>query len=318
MDLSEFSKKRILVVGDIMLDWYLDGKITRLNPEEPGAPEIDITNNKYVLGGAANVAANIASLGGHASLLGVVGNDQYGKEIERLCKIYGIFPILLIDEKRPTTIKLRLMAGKRHIARASMEDRTPISECLEEKCASFLNGRRDDVILISDYNKGLLTQKVSKKIIEYSKRTNTLTLVDPKPENIMNFQEADLICPNLEEAKKIVGNLADYEDIGKALKEKIDCKYALVTCGENGMFCYNDNGFHRVNTVAKAVYDVSGAGDTVIASMALALSSGYSIEGAMDIANHAAGIVVGKIGTATCSIDELTEAIKNEKQTRNS
>lgn len=311
---EDFSKKRILVIGDVMLDWYMDGKITRLNPEELGAPEIDLLNSRYTLGGAANVAANIRSLGGQVSLLGVIGSDQYGKEIESLCKLNDITPLLLADNRRSTTVKLRLMVGKRHIARVSMEDKIQIGEDLELKCMSFFEGRYD-AILISDYDKGMLTPHISKNVIRYSKNTDTICLVDPRPRNILNYRGAGLVGPNLKEAKEIVGGLDNYKEIGKALKQKVDCRYALVTCGEEGMFCYNDNGLHHVPTAAKAVYDVSGAGDTVMASMALALSSGYSIERSMDIANHAAGIVVGKIGTATCSVDELVEAMKNEKQT---
>ena len=327
---EDFSKKRILVVGDVMLDWYSEGQITRLNPEERGAPEVEILNDRYTLGGAGNVAANISSLGAEVDLIGLRGRDEGGNKLEHLCEQLNIQSQLIVDSTRPTTVKQRIMAGSRQIVRMSRESREKIAPNLENSLSDFEIDDYD-AIIFSDYAKGMLTEYLSCLIQQKSESKSIFSAVDPKPQNSSHFILNNLVSPNLKESLQILGKgeeeaekeaqylrsqperqkLRIYHEIGDSLKRKMACNYALVTCGGDGMFCSNDDDdFHYVPTIVKEVYDVSGAGDTVIAAVTLALVAGHNIEKAMDIANHAAGVVVSKVGTATCSSKELVQSYR--------
>lgn len=316
--LSDFSKKRVAVFGDVMVDTNVYGTIERLNPEDYTAPIILVKQKTSLPGGAANVAANITSLSGQASLYGVIGKDESGSILERMCGERNIAGYLRYDPSRRTTLKTRIFEQEGHqCMRIDEEDRHSISASLE-RYFTFHSltdaSAMIDAIVLSDYAKGFFTENLAQHLITYARQNSILTLVDPKPENAFKFKGADIIRPNLKEARAIakVGEKEkDLELIGRIIKEKLGCKYPVITMGKEGMFCYNSNGVHySISSLKKDVADEVGAGDTVIAALALALSSGYDIEEAMNIANHAAGVVVGKVGTATCSLEELVKSFE--------
>ena len=322
--LKGFPRVRLLVVGDIMMDRSIFGKVSRISPEAP-VPVIIAETEDFNLGGAANVAHNIRSLGGMVSLCGIVGDDENGKKIykkivERGIRTQGIF----FEQGRQTTVKTRIIAHHPHYQQLVRVDRETtdhpkastlrnLSRFLTEKIEDF------DGVVFSDYGKGLLTRKLIQTIVERARQSKKLIMVDPKVKNFFFFKGATVITPNTNEASEAsripVTDQSSVEKIGRSLLKRLKCSALVITQGEKGMIIFErDQRPYRVPTVAKEVYDVTGAGDTVIGTMALALGTGprVNVKDAASLANYAAGIVVGKVGTAIVSSEELLKVIREK------
>jgi len=322
--LKAFPRVKLLVVGDIMMDRSILGKVSRISPEAP-VPVIIAETEDFNLGGAANVAHNIRSLGGTVSLCGIVGDDENGKKIyrkivERGIRTQGIF----IEQGRQTTVKTRIIAHHPHYQQLVRVDRETtdhlkastfrsLSEFLTEKIEDF------DGVVFSDYGKGLLTRKLIQTIVKKAKKSKKLIMVDPKLKNFFFYKGATVITPNTNEASEAsripATDQSSVEKMGRSLLKRLKCNALVITQGEKGMTIFEPRQKpYPVPTVAKEVYDVTGAGDTVIGTMALALGTGrrVSVKDAASLANYAAGIVVGKVGTAIVSSEELLKVIKEK------
>ena len=320
--LKGFSKVKLLVVGDIMMDRSVSGKVSRISPEAP-VPVVLFESEGFILGGAANVAHNIRSLGGFVSLCGVLGNDDNGRRIykrivEKGIQTQGIF----LEQGRQTTVKTRIIAHHPHYQQLVRVDRETtdhpkistsrnLSKFLMDKIRDF------DGIVISDYGKGLMTRNLIQTIIKRAKKFKKFIMVDPKVKNFFFYKGATVITPNTNEASEAsripVIDQSSVEKMGRELLKRLSCDALVITQGEKGMTIFEPHQKpYPVPTVAKEVYDVTGAGDTVIGTMALALGAGprVSVKDAASLANYAAGIVVGKVGTATVSKEELLEVIR--------
>ncbi|MFQ6082555.1 MAG: D-glycero-beta-D-manno-heptose-7-phosphate kinase [Candidatus Aminicenantia bacterium] len=309
--IEQFSKKRVVILGDVMLDQYIIGHVSRISPEAP-VPVLEIAHENYCLGGAGNVAHNLEVLGAQTLLLGVIGQDENGKKIKsRIKNGRGIF----VDPNRPTIVKTRIIAHHQHVVRVDREKREPINSEIEEKIIEFLKNEKFDGIIISDYNKGTITKNLMKKLLSYTSQNNIFVFVDPKVTHFMFYSPITLITPNHLEVEGLVHRTLksdeEIEEAGQEILSKISCEYLIITRGEKGMtvMSKNERAIH-IPTVAKEVYDVTGAGDTVIATASLSLLAGAQIQEAATLANFAAGIVIGKLGTATASAAELLEVIK--------
>ncbi|HMK76053.1 MAG TPA: D-glycero-beta-D-manno-heptose-7-phosphate kinase, partial [Thermodesulfobacteriota bacterium] len=315
--LKRFPRVKLLVVGDIMMDQSILGKVSRISPEAP-VPVIIAEVENFNLGGAANVAHNIRSLGGVVSLCGIVGDDENGKKMYRRIAKRGIQTQGIFTEQgRQTTVKTRIIAHHPHYQQLVRIDRETtdhpkastfrnLSKFLTEKMEDF------DGVVFSDYGKGLLTRKLIQTIISRARQSRKLIMVDPKVKNFFFFKGATVITPNTNEASEAsripVTDRVSVEKIGRSLLKKLKCNALVITQGEKGMTIFEPHQKpYPVPTVAKEVYDVTGAGDTVIGTMALALGTGphVSVKDAASLANYAAGIVVGKVGTAIVSSEEL-------------
>jgi len=309
--LDNFKGKKILVIGDIMLDKYIFGNVERISPEAP-VQVVEVEKENYLPGGAANVANNISALQGNSFMVGIVGKDNSANIlIEELKKrninTNGIF----IDEEKPTTQKVRILGQKQQLLRIDYERRGYLEKKLEVKIIDFIKKKinETDALVISDYAKGVITENLMKEIKSIA--NNKVIIVDPKPKHINFYKHVSLITPNTKEAREMT-NKECIEDIGKELLTKLDSPI-LITRGEKGMSLFEKNGnITNIPAKAKEVYDVSGAGDTVVATLTLALVSGATIKEAAIIANHAAGIKVGKLGTSTVNIEEIKKELENE------
>ena len=302
---AQFQQTRILVVGDVMLDRYWFGDSERISPEAP-VPIVQVAKIDERLGGAANVARNVAALGAKTSLLGVVGVDEAGTRVSDLLLASGVDSHLEQDAKVPTTVKLRVIARQQQLIRLDFEE-APSAAALEHKLARFesLLGAVDAVIL-SDYGKGALDQVAT--MILQAKAKQKIILVDPKGSDFERYRGATVITPNRGELRQVVGKWASEDELterAQALRRSLDIQALLLTRSEDGMSLYTDAGVSHVRAQAREVFDVSGAGDTVIATLAVALAAAWPLERAMALANRAGGIVVGKLGTATVTSEEL-------------
>jgi len=313
--------RRIVVYGDLMLDEFVWGDVTRISPEAP-VPVVDIRRESVRLGGAANVLANLIALGARASVVGVVGRDRAGERLADALKEAGAENAtagLVTDESRPTTTKTRIIAHNQLIVRADRERRTPVERAAEDQLIETLIAalQEADAFVVSDYDKGAVTPRVLAEILPRATKRKIPVLIDPKIRNFDSYRPATLVTPNHHEALRLT-NSEDDTDEGMAraarnLRERLGCESVLITRGEQGMMLLeNDAAPVYVATVAREVYDVTGAGDTVIATLSAALASGASLTEAAALANHAAGIVVGKLGTATASVEELINSFKPE------
>ncbi len=300
-----FAQKKILVAGDAMLDRYWFGDANRISPEAP-VPVVRITRSEDRLGGAANVAVNIAALGAQAQLLSVIGCDEAGESVERILHENKIIPHLHRDAEIKTTVKLRIVARQQQMLRADFENR-PTTAVLANHLSEYENIINNvDVIVLSDYGKGGLDHIT--QMIGLARAKNIPILIDPKGNNYDRYKGATLITPNRAELAQVVGEWTSEEDLierAQNLRQKLELEAILLTRSEEGMTLFTANGQTSVPAQALEVYDVSGAGDTVIAVMASMIATGQSLEESMRIANRAGGIVVGKLGTATVSYDEL-------------
>jgi rfaE bifunctional protein kinase chain/domain len=288
-----------------MLDRYWFGDTERISPEAP-VPVVLVSKEDERLGGAANVARNAASVGAQISILGVVGDDESGKIVERLLQEQGVKSYLQRDPTLKTTVKLRVVARQQQLIRLDFE-KAPTHEALLNKLEQFQSLLNDvDAVIFSDYGKGGLTHVT--QMIVAAKAAGKFVLVDPKGDDYSKYQSASMITPNRSELREVVGRWKDEADLTKkaqALRETLKLDALLLTRSEEGMSLFTANGVEHVKAQAREVFDVSGAGDTVIATMAVALAAGWAPGKAMNLANKAGGIVVGKLGTATVSLEEL-------------
>jgi D-glycero-beta-D-manno-heptose-7-phosphate kinase len=302
---AQFAKTNLLVVGDVMLDRYWFGDSDRISPEAP-VPVVQVSKVDERLGGAANVARNVAALGANTTILGVVGEDEAGNRIHELLKQSGVNSQLEVDPKVPTTVKLRVIARQQQLIRLDFEE-TPSQTALEQKLARFEKALGTvDVLVLSDYGKGALSQVAA--MIEYARAQNKVILVDPKGEDYEKYRGATVITPNRSELRQVVGRWADEDDLTRRaqdLRRSLGIQALLLTRSEEGMSLFTDQGVSHVRAQAREVFDVSGAGDTVIATLAVALAAQWPLDRAMALANRAGGIVVGKLGTATVTSEEL-------------
>lgn len=312
--LDNFKNIKIGVVGDLMLDDYIYGTVERISPEAP-VPVVNVKEEKFVLGGAANVVNNLASLGAKTICFGVIGNDANG---ERLLGAFADKKIdvsgLIRDKERTTIVKRRIIGSNQQLLRIDWEDITPISTFLEYALLRNIESKIDelDAVILSDYDKGVLTPMVAKEIVRMCRDRGKIVTVDPKPKNAMNYYGATSMTPNRKEAKECLGmeRTTNMEEVGKELKEKLKLDNLLLTRSEEGMSLFIEDKIVNIPTFAKEVYDVTGAGDTVISVFTLAAASGVSWHEAAKIANTAAGVVVGKMGTSTVTKDEILEFYK--------
>ncbi len=303
--LPDTSKSRLLVVGDVMLDRYWFGEVSRISPEAP-VPVVKVERVEERPGGAANVARNAAALGAKVTLLSVVGQDEAGHTLARLLAEEGIATSLLEDAQLATTVKLRVIGRQQQLLRIDFET-TPAHEVLRAKLTEYEEQLKQcDVVILSDYGKGGLTHIA--EMIRLARSAGRPVLIDPKGEDFARYASATLLTPNRAELRQVIGPWASETELtekAQALRERLDLRGLLVTRSEEGMTLFAGDGVVHEPALAREVYDVSGAGDTVIASLAVMLGSGLDLRSAMRIANRAAGIVVGKFGTATCTLTEL-------------
>jgi rfaE bifunctional protein kinase chain/domain len=296
---------RVLVVGDLMLDRYWFGDVNRISPEAP-VPVVRVARTEDRLGGAANVARNAAAIGARVSLMGVIGNDEPGQQLRRLLEVEGVAAHLHVDPSFPTTIKLRVIGRTQQLLRIDFEQH-PSHDVLADKLNEFKElVAHHEVVIFSDYGKGGLTHIPT--MIAAAKAAGCRVLVDPKGDEYTRYQGADIITPNRSELRDVVGGWSDEAQLtakAQALRTSLGIEALLVTRSEEGMSLYREAATLNVPTVAREVFDVSGAGDTVISTLAVALGAGEDIEDAVRLANRAAGIVVGKLGTAVVTADEL-------------
>ena len=306
--LPNFDKAKVLVVGDVMLDRYWFGDVTRISPEAP-VPVLKVSRVDERPGGAANVARNIASLGAHCTLLSVVGADEAGDCLERLLTQHGnVTALLYRDNTISTTIKLRAVARQQQLLRIDFETQ-PSHEVLNAKLADFRKKLADaDVVILSDYGKGGLAHIA--EMIKLTRAAGKPVLIDPKGDDYMRYSGATVLTPNRSEFREVAGNWKNEAELNakaESLRKELKLDALLVTRSEEGMSLYRANEVLNEPTQTREVFDVSGAGDTVIATMAVMLASGAGWPEAVRIANRAAGIVVGKLGTAMVSRDEIIQ-----------
>ena len=304
-DRNQFSKTRLLVVGDVMLDRYWFGDTGRISPEAP-VPVVQVEKIDERLGGAANVARNASALGAQTTILGVVGEDEAGKRVEQLLLESGVQSQLQTDGNVPTTVKLRVIARQQQLIRLDFEE-APSQISLDAKLKRFKSLLPNiDIVILSDYGKGALEQVSA--MIELANASKKLVLVDPKGDPYDKYKGATVLTPNRSELRQVVGQWSSEDDLtlrAQSLRKNLGLGALLLTRSEEGMTLFTDKGTEHVRAQAREVFDVSGAGDTVIAALAVAMGAGWSLERAMALANRAGGIVVGKLGTATVSAEEL-------------
>lgn len=319
--IARFKGTGVLVIGDLMIDEFIWGRVSRISPEAP-VPVVDVERITFTPGGAGNVINNIHALGSKVYPSGVIGNDGTGKKLlsdltSKNIEIDGI----VIDENRPTTLKSRVVAHSQQVVRIDREKRENIEEWV---CLQILNYARlviDKIraIAISDYGKGVINARLLGEVISLGKKNNIPIIVDPKESHFLNYKGITVMTPNHHEAEILVRKkISDEESliaIGKEILSTINSEAVLITCGEKGMSLFEKNGsITNIPTEAKDVYDITGAGDTVVSVLSLALGSGASMEVAARLANSAAGIVVGKLGTATVTTNELLAKIKKNNE----
>lgn len=312
--INGFSGKKVLVIGDIMIDEYLSGKVTRLSPEAP-VPIIEIEDENTRFGGAANVALNIKELGCKAILVGITGEDRHAEIFNRLMKKHGIESGILQSKERPTTVKTRIIGDNQHIARVDRELVKYLSDdeqqLLMEKIETLLE--HVDAVILEDYNKGVLAAELIKFIIENCNKRDLPVFVDPKFENFSQYKNVTIFKPNVKEAQQALARNFNYDDdveqAGHQLLEELNCKSILLTRGPKGLSLFEKGKVTHIPTQARKVADVSGAGDTVISTLTAAHIGGANNLEAAILANIAAGIVVEEVGIIPVTKDKLLAAV---------
>jgi len=315
--IEKFKDKKIIVIGDVMLDKYIWGDVSRISPEAP-VQIVNVLEESYVPGGAANVANNIAALNAKSYMVGIVGNDETkDKLVQELKKRNIDVNGLINDENKMTIQKVRVFGRSQQLLRFDYEKKGYADTKIENNILDFVSRdlEKIDAIIVSDYAKGVITKQLMEKLIALCKEKNKILVVDPKPKHKDFYKNATLITPNHTEAHQMTDSKEnienDVEKMGEKLLEEMNST-VLITKGEKGMSLFEKDGkTTHIPTFAKEVYDIIGAGDTSVATLTLALASGASFEEAAIIANHAAGITVGKIGTSTVNIEELKKSIEN-------
>ncbi|MBS4029062.1 MAG: D-glycero-beta-D-manno-heptose-7-phosphate kinase, partial [Ignavibacteriales bacterium] len=309
----------IAVIGDLMLDRYIWGNVTRISPEAP-VPVVDVESESARLGGAANVANNIKSLGGNPFLVGVIGDDNSGKILRDTIKNFGFSTDGLVkDESRPTTVKTRVIAHEQHVVRIDRESRQNISGVVEEKILFVLRRhiKSIDAIVLEDYNKGVMTESLIEKVVSLANTHKKIVTVDPKSKNFFSYNNITVFKPNRKETEEALQlkltTEKETEIAGKMLLQRLHADHILLTRSEKGMSLFSKDGaIEHIPTKARKVADVSGAGDTVISTLTLALASGATIQESAIIANFAGGIVVGEVGVVPISKEALRQELLNE------
>jgi len=310
-----FPSVRVFVIGDLIMDHFLWGRVRRISPEAP-VPVVEVERDDLMLGGAANVAHNIANLGGAVSITGVIGKDDDGRRFLKTLEKQTL-PLegIIQDPGRPTTTKTRIIAHNQQVVRYDRESRDGIKAAVTKEVFSYIKKAIDraDVVVVSDYAKGLISQGLMQKTITLCAKKQKPIVVDPKVEHLDYYRGADIVTPNnLEAARGADMEIKDaktLKKVGKILTERLASQALLITRGEQGMSLFENNSETHIPTVAKEVYDVSGAGDTVAGVLALSMAAGADFREAAVLANFAAGVVVGKLGTATLSAEELFKAV---------
>ena len=308
----------ILVIGDLMIDHYIWGNATRLSPEAP-VPIVNVKNESTTLGGAGNVVQNLVSLCADVSIAGVIGDDADGVNLVNILDSEAVKTDNIIkDSTRPTTVKTRVLAGSHQLVRIDREVTDAISIELEDELINKLHQSiaEADIILLSDYNKGLLSPTLTQRIIKLALHHHKKVIVDPKGLNYEKYKGAFLIKPNrkeLAEAAKVekINNITDVENAAKSIFAQTDTEYLIVTLSEEGMAIVTPRGSKLLPVKATEVFDVTGAGDTVIATIAYFIAAGLSINEACELANHAAAIVIRHIGSATTTIDDIIKDMES-------
>ena len=309
--------RRVLVLGDVMLDEFIWGRVARISPEAP-VPVVEVTGQSFHLGGAGNVAANVRSLGGEPALLGVIGEDEAGRRIEEALTKTGIVSRLEVaGSGRPTTVKTRIVAHNQQVVRTDREDASDVPGDTEAAILEAL--RRElpssEALVISDYEKGTVTASLLRKTLALARRQRVPVFVDPKPRHFRRYRGVALVTPNQVETEQATGLPLPDDDAlvaaGRRILSQLGCRAVLVTRGERGMSLL-ERGRRPVHVPASAreVFDVTGAGDSVIATMTLAVVAGATLPEAAVLANGAAGVVVGKVGTAQATPDEVLAALR--------
>jgi D-beta-D-heptose 7-phosphate kinase/D-beta-D-heptose 1-phosphate adenosyltransferase len=307
-----FDSARILTIGDVMLDKFIQGTVSRISPEAP-VPVVDLTSETFKPGGAANAINNIKTLGADVIAAGVIGDDVNGRKLIDTLKQSGINTEgFIVIPDRPTTVKTRIMTGQQQIVRIDRERRDSIDYERTHQILDFVNKKIDDVdaILLSDYDKGVITNKLLEGLISLAKKYNKPIIVDPKIEHFMDYKGVTSVISNIKGASAATRisaiNETSIRNMGQWILTQLECEYVLITRGKNGMTLFEKNGdVIHIPTVVREVYDVTGVRDTVTSVVALNLAVGAEMVDAATIANMAAGIVIGKIGTATVTKDEL-------------
>lgn len=315
--ISDFKGTSVLVIGDLILDQFIWGDVSRISPEAP-VPVVWVKRESFMPGGASNVANNLRSLGATVHLVGVIGDDENGAILKGELEQKGIITRgVFVDESRPTILKTRVVAQHQQVVRIDREKIDRLDDGAVSKMILYIEGMIDEVdaVIIEDYGKGVITPRLLARVIPIARRKGKIISVDPKEEHFNFYKGVTVITPNNHEASRAVGfeikDNATLKKAGDMLLGKLGCKIALVTLGENGMAVFQKaKPMKHIPTVAQEVFDVSGAGDTVIASFTLSLAAGADPVQAAYISNYAAGIVVGKIGIAVVTPDELLDSMR--------
>ncbi|PIE63461.1 MAG: D-glycero-beta-D-manno-heptose-7-phosphate kinase [Desulfobacter postgatei] len=316
INIDKFKNLRVLVIGDLMLDEYLWGKVDRISPEAP-VPVVAVEEENHTLGGAGNVINNLSAMGAKVFAMGTVGEGQAGRDVLKMLKALNVDITGVINHPdRPTTRKTRIIAASQQMLRIDREVRHRINahtlEALTRIAAGYID--KMDLVIISDYDKGLVTRELIARIVELAKKSDVMTLADPKSMDFSKYKGVAVLTPNKKEAAIAAGmqiqTPEEMEEAAAKIMTQAGLEKLLITCGKAGMLLY-EAGKPAVTIASKArqVFDVSGAGDTVISILGLGLASGATFESAAGLANLAAGVVVAKVGTATASIDELKQCV---------
>jgi D-beta-D-heptose 7-phosphate kinase/D-beta-D-heptose 1-phosphate adenosyltransferase len=309
---SSNNKPAILVIGDLMIDHYIIGSASRLSPEAP-VPIVNVKNESITLGGAGNVVQNLVTLGAQVTVAGLIGNDTSGTQIIEILTSEGVETHTIItDETRPTTVKTRVLAGSHQLVRIDRETTDAVSDRIADELMNHLKGymEKADMIVLSDYNKGLFSPALTQRLIIEANNHGKKVIIDPKGLNYEKYKGAYIIKPNrkeLAEAAKTekINSIESLQHAAKTIFEQTGTAYLVVTLSEEGMVILSEASYKLLPVKATEVFDVTGAGDTVLATMAYFIAAGLTIEEACDLANHAAAIVIRQVGSATTTIDEI-------------
>ncbi len=311
--LNRFADRRVVVIGDLILDEFVWGRVRRISPEAP-VPVVEITRESVLLGGAANVAVNLAVMGARPLLVGVVGRDADAARLAEQLAVRGIDGgTVLEDPSRRTSVKTRIIAHQQQVCRTDRESRGPVGGELSERLAgAFLERLQEaDAVILSDYGKGVLADGLIQKCVEAARGRGCFVAVDPQPDHFALYSRASIVTPNKMEAEQASGRpVVDGQSLdgaAAALIDKAQLSHLLITRGEEGMTLYGEGEPVQIPTMAREVFDVTGAGDTVIATLTLAVAAGATVYESALLANSAAGVVVGKLGTASATREEIVE-----------
>ena len=314
--IDNFGKSMILVVGDIMLDRFIWGHVSRISPEAP-VPVVEVERETAMFGGATNVANNLVSLGGNVMMCGVVGDDPTGKEvISRLNELNVDTTGIAIELDRPTSVKTRIIAHDQQVVRYDRENKILLKTKTTKSILDFIHEKKGDLtaLIVSDYGKGVISRQLMDDLKSITSEYNFPVTVDPNVKNFPLYKDVTVITPNHNQAGEIAGleiiNDKDLKKVGRKLLNNKKCKALLITRGKDGMTLFEEEGrVTHIKSIARKVYDVTGAGDTVIATLTLGIAGGLDIKSASYLSNLAGGIVVGEVGTSTVKIDNLKELI---------